>query len=129
MGWSDSQRREHLHTLANNNRFLEEQLQSQAQGMDALCPQSGGPLKETRWRQLQLQTVVGTVHLRVRHGYSLAMGQWVCPARRAWGLQAYERLSPELQSRLAYTATEVGSYERAARMAQTWGSPMREARC
>jgi hypothetical protein len=28
-----------------------------------------------------------------------------------------------LEARLTYTATEVGSYERAARMAATWGSP------
>jgi hypothetical protein len=32
-------------------------------------------------------------------------------------------LSPEFEARLTYTATEVGSYERAARMAGTWGSP------
>ena len=51
------------------------------------------------------------------------MERWVCPAREAWGLEAYQRLSPELEARLTYTATEVGSYERAARMADTWGSP------
>jgi hypothetical protein len=80
-------------------------------------------LQDTRWRDLQLHTVVGVVRLRVRHGYAPALARWVCPAREAWGLAAYQRLSPELEARLTYTATEVGSYERAARMAATWGSP------
>ncbi|MSU34102.1 MAG: hypothetical protein EXS36_03140, partial [Pedosphaera sp.] len=31
---------------------------------------------------------------------------------QAWSLEAYQRASPELQARLAYTATEVPSYER-----------------
>ena len=45
------------------------------------------------------------------------------PARAAWGLAAYQRLSPEFEARLTCTATETGSYERAARLATTWGSP------
>jgi len=68
--------------------------------------------------------VVGTVEVCVRVGYSQALGAWVSPAREAWGLPAYGRMSPELEARLAYTATEVGSYERAAHMAERWGSPV-----
>ena len=45
------------------------------------------------------------------------------PARAAWGLAAYQRLSPEFEARLTCTATETGSYERAARLATTWVSP------
>ena len=104
-------------------RRLETQLQAQSDALPAHCPQSGLPLEDTRWRDLQLHTVAGVVRLRVRHGYAPALARWVCPAREAWGLEAYERLSPELEARLTYTATEVGSYERAARMAATWGSP------
>lgn len=104
-------------------RRLEEQLQAQSHALPALCPQSGQPLTDTRWRDLQLHTVVGGVRLRVRHGYSAALRRWVCPAREAWGLAAYQRLSPEFEARLTYTAAETGSYERAARMADTWGSP------
>jgi hypothetical protein len=37
---------------------------------------------------------------------------------------AYQRLSPELESRLAYTASETASYEAAAKMGATWGSPV-----
>ena len=104
-------------------RRLQERLQGEANALDTLCPQSGEPLKDTRWRDLQLDTVVGTVKLRVRHGFSTGLGQFVCPARNAWGLQAYQRVSPELEARLAYTATETGSYEAAAQMAAIWGSP------
>ena len=104
-------------------RRLEGQLQAESDALPALCPPSGQPLTNTRWRPVQLHTVVGVVQVRVRYGYSLSQRAWVCPAREAWGLEAYQRLSPEFEARLAYTATEVGSYERAARMASTWGSP------
>lgn len=104
-------------------RRLEQQLQAQSDALPALCPQSGQSLTDTRWRDLQLYTVAGGVRLRVRHGYSATLQRWVCPAREAWGLAAYQRLSPEFEARLTYTATETGSYERAARMADTWGSP------
>jgi hypothetical protein len=70
--------------------------------------------------------VAGTVKLRVRHGYSRALGRWICPAREAWAIKAYQRLSPELESRVVYTARETGSYEAAAKMAATWGSPVSE---
>lgn len=104
-------------------RRLEQRLQAESDALPTSCPQTGQPLTQTRWRPLQLHTVVGVVEVRVRHGYSAALGRWMCPARQAWGLSPYQRLSPELEARLTYTATEVGSYERAARMAGTWGSP------
>ena len=103
---------------------LEKRLQGQSDAIATLCPQTGEPLKEVRWRDLQLRTVVGPVNLRVRHGYSPALDQWVCPVRELWGLKAYQRLSPELESRLAYTASQTASYEAAAKMAATWGSPV-----
>ena len=103
---------------------LEKRLQEESAALPAVCPQSGGPLRNTRWRDLELETVAGRVRLRVRHGYSEALQAWVCPARPAWGLPVYGRMSPELEGRLAYTATEVGSYERGARMAERWGSPV-----
>jgi hypothetical protein len=100
---------------------LEKQLQDESDALPMGCPKTGEGLKEVRWRDLQLMTVSGVVKLKVRHGYSPALGQWVCPARQAWGLQAYQRLSPELESRLTYTASETTSYEGAARMAARWG--------
>ena len=53
---------------------LEKQLQQQSEAIAAVCPQSGEALQNTRWRQLQLATVVGTVEVRVRVGYSQALG-------------------------------------------------------
>ena len=103
---------------------LQEQLQQDSIGMEMVCPESGEELEEVRWRDLQLETVVGTVRLKVRHGYSAEFQRWICPARLAWGLAASARMSPELEARVAYTATEVGSYERAATLAKTWGSPV-----
>lgn len=105
-------------------RELQRRLQAECESIEPLCPKTGQRLKDTRWRELQLNTVVGTVTLRVRHGYSLALGQWVCPVREAWGLEAYQRLSPELQARLAFTATETSSYEAAASVATAWGTPV-----
>ncbi|HWT82652.1 MAG TPA: UPF0236 family protein [Candidatus Methylomirabilis sp.] len=105
-------------------RRLERQLQEDSDALPAVCPQTGEGLKDVRWRELQLITLSGVLKLRVRHGYSLALGQWVCPARQAWGLKAYQRLSPELESRLVYTASETTSYEAAAQMAARWGCPV-----
>ena len=105
-------------------RRLEKQLQDASDALPAVCPKSGEGLKEVRWRELQLITLSGVVKLKVRHGYSPALGQWVCPARQAWGLQSYQRLSPELESRLTYTASETTSYEAAAQMAARWGCPV-----
>ena len=66
---------------------LEKKLQAQSEEIPALCPKTAQGLQEVRWRDLQLETVAGTVKLRVRHGYSPALGRWICPAREAWGLR------------------------------------------
>jgi len=103
---------------------FEKRLQDHSDALAAVCPKTGEALKDVRWRDLQLITISGVVNLRVRHGYSPALGEWVCPARHLWGLKAYQRLSPELESRLAYTASATTSYEAAAQMATRWGSPV-----
>jgi hypothetical protein len=100
---------------------FEKRLQDHSDALPALCPKTGEGLKDVRWRDLQLITISGVVKLRVRYGYSRALEQWVCPARHLWGLKTYQRLSPELESRLAYTASETTSYEAAAQMATRWG--------
>jgi hypothetical protein len=64
---------------------LEKRLQDHCDVLPAVCPKTGGGLKEVRWRDLQLVSVCGVVNLRVRHGYSPALGQWICPARQMWG--------------------------------------------
>lgn len=105
-------------------RRFQKELQEIANTLPAVCQVTGEVLKDVRWRDLQLTTISGVVELRVRHGYSPALKQWVCPARQLWGLKSYQRLSPELESRLAYTASETTSYEAAAQMATRWGCPV-----
>ena len=101
---------------------LERRMQQESEAIEALCPKTGRPLKDTRWRDMNLHTVSGIIHLRARHGYSEALQQWVCPARIAWGLEERQRVSPELQARVGYTSVETGSYERASAMAKCWGT-------
>jgi hypothetical protein len=103
---------------------LQKRLQEQCDAMLMVCAQTGEALVNTRWRPMQLDTVVGTVELRMHRGYHCGQGKWICPTREAWGLKSYERKTPELQARLAYTATAVGSYAEAERMATTWGTPV-----
>ena len=92
---------------------LQKRLQKECDTMPMECGQTGQPLEHTRWRKMKLDTVAGSVELRAQRGYEPEQGKWICPARAAWGLSPYERKTPELQARLAYTATAVGSYAEA----------------
>ncbi len=99
---------------------LEKQLQAQADQLEMICPKSGTRLSNTRYRKMILRTVAGTVRMRVRIGYSQAKRRWVNPVREAWGLQAYQQVSPELQARVCQTATMAASYESAVEIARCW---------
>ena len=101
---------------------LQKRLQEQCDAVPLVSAPTGPPLNNTRWRPLELDTVVGKVKLKARHGHGPE--GWICPAREAWGLKGYERKTPELQARLAYTASVVGSYAEAETMAATWGTPV-----
>lgn len=113
-------------TLAEGREWtrqrLEERLQAQADQIGALCPQSGLVLKYVRMREFSLMTCVGTVKVRAAYGFSSAMQRWLSPAREQWGLSPYERVSPQLQQKLCYTATQTGSYQKAALLAGCWGT-------
>jgi hypothetical protein len=102
---------------------LEARLQKEAQKIELEYRRAGMVLKEVRLRPLELRTVCGVVRIKVRHGYDPQQKRWICPPRQVWGLKAYQRVSPELQARLCYTATEVSSFETAAHMARRWGTP------
>lgn len=101
---------------------LQKRLQEQCDAMPMVSTQTAQPLANARWRPLELDTVVGKVELKARHGH--CPEGWFCPARETWGLKPYERKTPELQARLAYTASVVGSYAEAETMAATWGTPV-----
>lgn len=102
---------------------LEKRLQEECLAVEMVSAKTGEALENTRWRPMGLDTVVGKVTLQVHHGFCPEAG-WVCPTRQAWGLKPYERKTPELQARLAYTATVVGSYAQAEKLATIWGTPV-----
>lgn len=104
--------------------MLEKRLQEECLTIEMVSAKTGEELENTRWRPMGLDTVVGTVKLQARHGYCPEEEAWVCPTRQAWGLKPYERKTPELQARLAYTATVAGSYAEAEKLATIWGTPV-----
>jgi hypothetical protein len=103
-------------------RQLQQRLQAEADRLGPISPYSGLKLKHARRVALQLRTVCGTVELRVWYGHCRQSGRNLSPAREHWRLAAYQQLSPELEQRLCYTATETGSFEKAAKMACIWGA-------
>jgi len=100
---------------------LEEDIQRQAIHVKAICPKSGLALQKVRWRPMQLKTSVGMVHVQVQWGRSNALNRWICPAKERWGLAAYQKITPELQELVCFTATKTGSYEDAAVTMQRFG--------
>ena len=100
---------------------LQERLQAEDDQFGPVSPHSGLKLKRAQRIPLRLRTVCGPVDLRVWYGHCGQSGRSLSPARVRWQLAAHQQLSPELEQRLCYTATETGSFEKAARMAGTWG--------
>jgi hypothetical protein len=103
---------------------LEKQMQARADQVEMVCARSGQRLDNTRYRKMSVRTVAGLVRLRVRIGYSQRRGRWVNPLREAWGLEAYQQVSPELQARVCKTATIAPSYESAVELARCWDCPL-----
>jgi hypothetical protein len=103
---------------------LQKRLQQVADEQGAVCPDTGEALQEARYETVTLDTCVGTIALRAHYGRHPQSGKWLHPIRLLWGLKARQRLSPQLQDRVSYTAAETDSYERAAKMATKWGTPI-----
>lgn len=103
---------------------LQSRLQQLADAQGAVCPYTDQALQEARYQTVTLDTCAGTVTLRAHYGRHPQTRKWQHPIRRLWGLKPRQRLSPQLQERVSYTATETDSYERAAKMATKWGTPL-----
>jgi hypothetical protein len=103
---------------------LQSRLQQLADEQGAVCPDTGQALEQARYETVTLQTCAGTVTLRAHYGRHPQTRKWQHAIRRLWGLKPRQRLSPQLQDRVSYTAAETDSYERAARMATKWGTPL-----
>ena len=114
--------------LAQGREWTRQQLETQAQkevnDWGNLCPQSQELLNYRKGQRLKVMTCSGLIVLKTCRGYSAALRRWVNPARQRWALQPKQRVSPELQSRLGFTATATGSYQKAAQTATRWGSPV-----
>lgn len=103
---------------------LEALAQKEVNEWGAVCPQSGVVLKYRKRQRLKVMTCAGEIVLKTIRGYSSVLGRWINPARERLGLKPRQRISPELQSRLAFNATATGSYEKAAATARRWGTPI-----
>jgi 1,2-phenylacetyl-CoA epoxidase PaaB subunit len=108
----------------HTRRLLAAELQKRIDEIGALSPCTGLRLEEVSYRPLLLDTAVGRLQLKAAYGYCPAQDSWVTPARVAWGMKPYQRVSPELEARVTETATACGSYQKAARMATLWGTPV-----
>ena len=103
-------------------RLLEERLQTLVDEMGPISPSSGLKLRNARRIGMKLRTVCGEVDLRVWYGFCSHSGRHLSPAREQWGLDRHQRFTPEFEHRMVYTATQTGSYQKAAAMAACWGS-------
>lgn len=105
-------------------KHLEKLAQDELNGWAMRCPQTGELLLYRKKQRLKLTTTAGVIVLKTTRGYSRAQGRWINPTRERWGLKPRQRVSPELQSKLAFTATVTGSYEKAAATATRWGTKL-----
>jgi hypothetical protein len=103
---------------------LQKRLQQMADEQGAVCPETGAALQEACYETVTLDTCAGTITFRAHYGRHPQTRKWQHPIRLLWGLKPRQRLSPHLQDRVSYTAAETDSYERAAKMATKWGTPL-----
>jgi hypothetical protein len=70
---------------------------------------------------------VGELEVDVWYGQDPSDQHWGCPLRERWGLETYQRMSPLLQEKLAFTVTATGTYAEAAAVARKWGCPVEDS--
>ena len=75
-----------------------------------------------RRSRIELHSVAGVLAFEAAYGQDPQTRDWLCPTRVRLGLEAREAMTPELQERLCFTATQTLSYEAAAQVAAKWGS-------
>lgn len=71
---------------------------------------------------MKLRSVSGEIVVEVPIGKDPLSGRWVCPLRMVLGLRPKQRMTPALEDRVAYTALQTGSYEKASQVAAQWGT-------
>jgi len=104
-------------------RRLENKLEKLVEEQGAIPPPlSGLALSRVRWRTVRLRSVSGELAVEVPCGKDPLSGRWICPLRSVLGLRPKERMTPALEDRVAYTALQTGSYEKASQVAAKWGT-------
>jgi hypothetical protein len=100
---------------------LRQRLQAIAEEQGLICPGSGEHLRDARFRNLPLNTTLGTVCIRAHYGYDRRAKRWTFAVRDLWRLAPRQEISPELEQQISFTAVECGSYQKAQALARTWG--------
>ena len=67
---------------------------------------------------------MGRIEVETVYGQDPADGVWMNPMRELWGLSAQQVMTPVLEERVCFTATQTGSFEKASSVAAKWGSPV-----
>ncbi len=79
-----------------------------------------GVLGRKRFLRVRIITFFGSITVWVRQGVD-DKGRWGCPALAYLGIKPHQRYSPDMEKRMAVLASETGSYEKAATVAEaTW---------
>lgn len=100
---------------------LRQRLQQIAQEQGSVCPSSGQRLQDACFRDLPLNTTLGTLTIRAHYGYDGQSKRWMFAVKELWGLKPHQEISPHLEQLVSYTATECLSYQKAQKMAASWG--------
>ena len=81
----------------------------------------GWPLVRMRTIGMQVMTSFGTAHLRVKNGQCHGTGRYETPFRERCFEGVRGCVSPAFELKLAATAMETGSFEKASRLCREWG--------
>lgn len=100
---------------------LRERLQQITEKQGSISPVSSLRLKDACFRDLPLETTLGSLTIRAYYGYDPQSQRWMFPVKELWGLRPHQEVSPYLEQLVSYTATECGSYQKAQQMAASWG--------
>jgi len=95
------------------------QVQGLVDGWEA-ASEAVGALRRKRFLDVRIGTFFGRITFRVHQGVD-RKGRWVSPALAFLGIRPNQRYSPDMEKRMAVLASETGSYEKSATVAEaTW---------
>ncbi|MGI6494732.1 MAG: hypothetical protein ACOX5G_13455 [Kiritimatiellia bacterium] len=84
----------------------------------------GKPLVKTRTIGMRVATGFGPVELKVKNGLCRSSGRYETPMRLRFFGGRRGCVSPAFEMRIAATAMETGSFEKASKLCREWGCPV-----